>query len=106
VDEDERGLDSVQDRNILERAKMVRTLKQLLKKAKKEAANPLTSPDLRLRWVNTMCYITQTWNSVLKDSDYEEMKREVERIDGMVSNYSKQRLGQSQTDTRKSITQA
>jgi len=39
------------------------------------------------------------------DADYEEMKREVERIEGMVSGYAKERLEQSQTDTRKSNAQ-
>ena len=84
---------------------MVRTLKRLLKMAKQEVVDASTKPDLRLRWVNTMCYITQTWNSVLRDADYEEMKREVERIEGMVSGYAKERLEQSQTDTRESNAQ-
>ena len=84
---------------------MLRTLKQLLRTARKEASNLSTKPDLRLRWVNTICYITQTWNSVLRDADYEELKREVGRIEGMVSGYAKERLEQSQTDTRKSNAQ-
>lgn len=55
---------------------MARTLDGLLKTARREARRAGSSTD-RLPWVNTMFYITQTFNSLLRDTDYDELKRQV-----------------------------
>jgi len=82
-----------------ERGKMLETLNYLLRKARFQAQRKSLSDEMRLKWVNTMCYITQTCNSVLKDADYDELKREVERTKEEVTQLSEKELGKPEAVT-------
>ena len=59
-----------------QRGRMARTLETLVKTARREARRAGSSSE-RLRWVKTVCYIAQTYNSLLGDTDYDELKRQV-----------------------------
>ena len=80
-----------------ERGRMLETLKYLLKKARSEAGKKENSPELRLKWVNTMCYITQTCNSVLKDADYDELRQQLEYMQEEVIKIREEKLRKPQT---------
>ncbi len=64
---------------------MTRTLDNLLRVARREARRRVSTPALRLKWVNAICYITQTYNSILRDTDYDELRREMTIIIDKVS---------------------
>ena len=81
------------------RGRMVRILENLLKVAKREARKPGPSPPVRLKWVNTVCYVTQTINSLLRDTDYDELHAEVTRLQEKVNKLTQERYQRAQTDT-------
>ncbi len=58
---------------------MARTLESMLKIARREARRSGSGPE-RLRWVNTVCYVSQTYNSLLRDTEYDELKRELTTV--------------------------
>ncbi len=71
-----------------QRGRMVRTLEYLLRIARREIRKPSLEVAVRQKWVNTICYITQTLNSVLRDTDYDQLKQQVlnmqEKIEKMM----------------------
>jgi hypothetical protein len=56
---------------------MARTLERMLRIAKREARNKNTSSQNRLRWVNTVAYLTQTYNNLLRDTEVNELAGQI-----------------------------
>ncbi len=61
-----------------------RILETLLTTARREARRAETSAE-HLKWVNTVCYITQTYNSLLRDTDHDELRHQVSIMQEKVS---------------------
>lgn len=60
-----------------ERAKMARTLARMLRLARREARRRDAPSLIRLRWVNTVAYLTQTYNSLLRDTEVDELREQM-----------------------------
>ena len=56
---------------------MARTLSWMLRAAKREARKRATPSEVRLKWVNTVAYLTQTYNSLLKDTEVDELREQM-----------------------------
>ncbi len=76
-----------------ERGRMARTLTNLLRVSRREARRRDVPSTLRLKWIKTICYITQTYNSLLRDVDYDEMREEMRLLQEKVK-----KLGQERTE--------
>jgi hypothetical protein len=63
-----------------ERAKMARSLERLLRTARREVRRQSAPSLIRLKWVNTVCYLTQTYNSLLRDTEVDELKLELSGV--------------------------
>ncbi len=74
-----------------ERGRMARTLTNLLRASRREARRRDAPSSLRLKWIKTICYITQTYNSLLRDVDYDEMREEIRLLQEKVSKLSQER---------------
>ncbi len=74
-----------------ERGKMARTLTNLLRVSRRELRRRDASSSLRLNWIKTICYITQTYNSLLRDVDYDEMREEMRLLQEKVKKLSQER---------------
>ncbi len=83
-----------------ERAKMARTLERLLRVARGQARRRAVPSLIRLKWVNTVCYLTQTYNSLLKDVEIDELKAGMIALQETVKQLNQSRHQQSQTNTR------
>lgn len=59
------------------RGQMARMLDHMLRIAKREARRKDTSSQNRLRWVNTVAYLTQTYNNLLRDTEVNELAGQV-----------------------------
>jgi polyhydroxyalkanoate synthesis regulator phasin len=60
-----------------QRGRMAKTLENLLQLSRREAKRKDANPSARLKWVNTTCYTIQTYNSLLRDTEYDELREEV-----------------------------
>jgi len=89
--------DSVRAFRESERAKMARTLGKMLHVARREARRRASPGLIRLKWINTVCYLTQTYNSLLKDTDYDELREEMTVLQEKVHNLSKSKHQRPQT---------
>ena len=76
---------------------MAQTLEHLLRIARREARRRESTQLDRLKWVNSICYITQTYNSRLKDTDYDELREEMTVLQEKVHNLSKSKHQRPQT---------
>ena len=56
---------------------MARTLEETLRIAKREARKRSTPNKERLRWINTIAYLTQTYNGLLRDTEVNELKEQL-----------------------------
>lgn len=74
-----------------ERGKMARTLTNLLRVSRRELRRRDAPSSLRLNWIKTICYITQTYNSLLRDVDYDEMREEMRLLQEKVKKLGKER---------------
>lgn len=81
-----------------ERAKMARTLERLLRVARGQARRRAVPSLIRLKWVNTVCYLTQTYNSILGDTEYDAMRQEMALLQEKVEKLTKERYRRAQTD--------
>ena len=81
-----------------ERAKMARTLERLLKVARGQARRRASPSLIRLKWVNTVGYLTQIYNGILRDTEYDEMRQEMARLQEEVEKLTKERYRRAQTD--------
>ncbi len=79
---------------------MVRTLEYLLRIARREIRKPNLDVAVRQKWVNTICYITQTLNSVLRDTDYDQLKQQVLNMQEKIEKMMIGKYQQSQKTTR------
>ncbi len=73
-----------------ERGKMARTLTNLLRVSRRELRRRDAPSSLRLNWIKTICYITQTYNSLLRDVDYDEMREEMRLLQEKVKKLSQE----------------
>lgn len=80
-----------------ERAKMARTLEKMLRVARREARRRASPGLIRLKWINTVCYLTQTYNGILADTEVDEMRQEMERLQETVEKLTKERYRWTQT---------
>lgn len=83
-----------------ERAKMARTLERMLHVARREARRRASPGLIRLKWINTVCYLTQTYNGLLKDVEIDELKAGMIALQETVKQLNQSRHQQSQTNTR------
>ena len=74
---------------------MARTLTNLLRVSRRELRRRDATPGLRLNWIKTICYITQTYNSLLRDVDYDEMREEMRLLQEKVKKLSTERTEKS-----------
>ena len=81
--------------------KMAKTLDRLLRVAKREARRRASPSLIRLKWVNTVCYLTQTYNSLLRNTDVDELKEEMTVLQEKLKKVTESRHQQPQTSTRK-----
>ena len=85
-----------------ERAKMARTLERLLRVARGQARRRAVPGLIRLKWVNTVCYLTQTYNSLLRDTEVDELREEMTVLQEKLKKIGESRYQQPQTSTRAS----
>ncbi len=78
-----------------ERGKMARTLTNLLRVSRRELRRRDAPSSLRLNWIKTICYVTQTYNSLLRDVDYDEMREEMQLLQEKVKKLSQERTENS-----------
>ncbi len=78
-----------------ERAKMARTLAWMLTAARREARRRANPSEVRLRWVNTVAYLSQTYNSLLKDTELDELREQVTVLQRSVKRISESRNQES-----------
>ena len=81
-----------------QRGRMARTLENLLKIARGQARRRDSGGQDRLKWVNSICYIVQTYNSLLRDTNYDELRAEVTRLQEKVKQLNTERYQRPQTD--------
>jgi len=63
-----------------ERVKMARTLAWMLTSARREARRRANPSEVRLKWVNTVAYLSQTYNSLLKDTELDELREQMNTL--------------------------
>jgi hypothetical protein len=80
-----------------QRGMMVRTLNRLMRMAKKESRRKDVPSGVRLKWANALCYMVQTCNAVLRDTDYDELNQEVSGLLDKVEKLSEKGDRQAQT---------
>ena len=56
---------------------MARTLDKMLRIAKAEARKRSTPPQERIRWINSIAYLSQTYNGLLRDTEVNELKEQL-----------------------------
>jgi hypothetical protein len=78
-----------------ERAKMARTLGWMLRAARREARRRATPIEIRLKWVNTVAYLSQTYNSLLKDTELDELREQMSILQNTVKRINESRNQQS-----------
>lgn len=78
-----------------ERAKMARTLSWMLRAAKREARKRATPSEVRLKWVNTVAYLSQTYNSLLKTTEMDELREQLSFLQNRVKRISESRNQES-----------
>jgi hypothetical protein len=74
-----------------ERAKMARTLAWMLTAARREARRRANPSEVRLKWVNTVAYLSQTYNSLLKDTELDELREQMTILQNMVKKINESR---------------
>ncbi len=80
-----------------QRGMMVNTLNRLMRMAKKESRRKDVPSGVRLKWANALCYMVQTCNAVLRDTDYDELNQEVSGLLERVEKLSEKGDRQAQT---------
>ncbi len=78
-----------------ERAKMARTLAWMLTAARREARRRANPSLVRLKWVNTVAYLSQTYNSLLKDTELDELREQLTSLQEKVKRINESRNQQS-----------
>jgi hypothetical protein len=78
-----------------ERSKMARTLSLMLRAAKREARKRATPSEVRLKWVNTVAYLSQTYNSLLKTTELDELREQLNVIQNRVKRINESRSQES-----------
>ena len=74
-----------------ERAKMARTLSWMLTAARREARRRTNTSEVRLKWVNTVAYLSQTYNSLLKDTELDELREQMSILQNTVKRINESR---------------
>ena len=74
-----------------ERAKMARTLSWMLTAARREARRRTNPSEVRLKWVNTVAYLSQTYNSLLKDTELDELREQMSILQNTVKRINESR---------------
>jgi hypothetical protein len=74
-----------------ERAKMARTLAWMLTAARREARRRANPSEVRLKWVNTVAYLSQTYNSLLKDTELDELREQMNTLQKTVKKINESR---------------
>jgi len=74
-----------------ERAKMARTLAWMLTAARREARRRANPSEVRLKWVNTVAYLSQTYNSLLKDTELDELREQMSILQRTVKRINESR---------------
>jgi len=83
-----------------ERAKMAKTLGKMLHVARREARRRASPGLIRLKWINTVCYLTQTYNGILADTEVNEMRQEMEQLQETVDKLTKERYRWTQAGNK------
>ena len=78
----------------------LRTLERLLRVARGQARRRAVPSLIRLKWVNTVCYLTQTYNSILGDTEYDEMRQEMALLQEKVEKLTKERYRWTQAGNK------
>jgi len=74
-----------------ERAKMARTLAWMLTAARREARRRANPSEVRLKWVNTVAYVSQTYNSLLKDTELDQLREQLTSLQETVKRINESR---------------
>jgi hypothetical protein len=56
---------------------MARTLEKMLRIASTQARKRSIPSDERMRWINTIAYLSQTYNGLLRDTEVNELKEQL-----------------------------
>jgi len=92
--------DSVRAFRESKRAKMAKTLEKMLHVARREARRRASPGLIRLKWINTVCYLTQTYNGILADTEVNEMRQEMEQLQETVDKLTKERYRWTQAGNK------
>ncbi len=74
-----------------ERAKMAQTLAWMLTAARREARRRANPSEVRLKWVNTVAYLSQTYNSLLKDTELDQLREQLTSLQETVKRINESR---------------
>jgi hypothetical protein len=74
---------------------MARTLERMLKIARREARSKTVPGQIKLRWVNTIAYLTQTYNNLLKDTEVDQLSEQIQILMDRVKKLSQSKHQQS-----------
>lgn len=77
------------------RAGLARVLDRMLRIARREAQKRDTPGQMRLRWVSTVAYLTQTYNNLLRDTEVDELNDQVDLLLGRVEKLGRKQHQQS-----------
>lgn len=83
-----------------ERAKMAKTLAKMLHVARREARRRASPGLIRLKWINTVSYLSQTYNGILADTEVDEMRQEMEQLRETVDKLTKERYRWTQAGNK------
>ena len=78
-----------------ERARMARTLSWMLRAAKREARKRASPSEVRLKWVNAVAYLSQTYNSLLKTTELDELREQLNVLQNRVKRINESRSQES-----------
>ena len=70
---------------------MARTLAWMLTAARREARRRVNPSEVRLKWVNTVAYLSQTYNSLLKDTELDELREQMSILQNTVKRINESR---------------
>ena len=74
---------------------MARTLSWMLRAAKRESRKRSSPSEVRLKWVNTVAYLSQTYNSLLKTTELDELREQLNVLQNRMKRINESRNQES-----------
>lgn len=73
--------------------------------AKAADPHPKKGGSQKIRWISVMCYLSQIWDRTMHNMDVEEIKQEIQRLEGLIAELHEKASKIPATSTGSSLTE-